>query len=270
MFRLFRFLHRIRYFLFFLFLEVICWWLFISYNRRYNTYYLNSSNAVAGQVSLAVTRASNFIELGEINKSLADENAKLRQLLADKNQRLPAPFFALDSAVTFYPAEVVNASYRYRHNYLTLQIDPLDSLKPGMGVMTGDGVVGRIKSVSRHFATVTSLLDPDLLLSARNTTTRVLCTVQWEGGDPRIASLKFYPRHQNLTKGDTLVTSGFNTVYPADIPIGIVEEVDILDEDAFYDATVRLFVDFTSLHFVQVVSVGLKDEKDSLQMEFAQ
>ncbi len=253
--------------MFFLFLEAISINLFIRYNNRYGTYYLDASNEVSGTVALGIRRWQNYFKLPAINRALARENTELRKMLGRINRRSTGGKIQ-DTLHQYYPAEVVNASFRYRKNYLTLRVSQEDSIVSGMGVITSRGVVGRVKSVSSRYATVTSVLHPDLLISGRIKRTGTLCTVQWTGGDPRFASLKFIPRHESLAVGDTIVTSGFNNVFPPEVPVGVVATKAILDEDAFFDASVRLSEDISGLYHVHLVAFGDRTEKDSLESTF--
>ena len=48
----------------------------------------------------------------------------------------------------------------------------------------------------------------------------------WELGDYRLAQLKDIPNHVELIKGDTIVTSGYSSVYPEGVIVGVVKEFD--------------------------------------------
>lgn len=268
MLRLLEFLYRRRILALFLFLEGLSLWLLFSFNNRYNTYYLNSSNRVAGEISDQVTSVDDYFNLQSNNKDLARENVRLRHLLAEQALNPDTTKTVNDSSgFVLHLADVVNASFMNARNYVTLRIDPNDDIKPGMGVVSSDGIVGRVKSVSKHFATVTSLLNSSLMVSSRVKGNGALCTVQWDGEDPLTAELKFVPRHLNLAIGDTVMTSGFGSVFPEDYLIGFVQDVELRSESAFYDARVRLATDFTRLHTAYIVEIRDKQEKLELEEE---
>jgi rod shape-determining protein MreC len=81
-------------------------------------------------------------------------------------------------------------------------------------------------------------------------------------------NFNFIPPHVKPVVGDTVVTSGYNTIFPSDILIGTIEEVQLNEAALFYDLRVKLFQDFQKLTFVEVVKSNLKDEQDSLEVPF--
>jgi rod shape-determining protein MreC len=268
MLRLFEFLYQRRIFGLFLVLQVISLWLIFSYNHRYNTYFLNSSNRISGEILTKINNVKTYFGLQQINAELAKENLELRRLLSKGNLTRSSDVNQSDSAdYRLAIGKVVNASFQKSRNYLTLRIQPEDSIQPGMGVLSARGVVGRVKSVSTHFATVVSILNPTFMVSGRVKTNRALCTVQWDGVDPLLAQLKYVPRHLDLTVGDTVVTSGFNTVFPAEYPVGIVVSRTLRQESPFYDAKVRLLTDFTTIETVYIAEVLDSDELLLLEEE---
>lgn len=268
MLRLLEFLYKRRLFILFLVLEGLSFWLLFRYNNRYNSFYLNTSNRAVGQVTQQITSVNRYFNLEDANDQLAAENLELRKLLGKRTRQTDSIKANSDSAqYTLSLAKVINSSFRHSRNYVTLRINPEDSIVPGMGVISGDGVIGRVKSVSSHYATAVSVLNPSLMISGKVKKNEALCTVQWEGEDPTRASLKYVSRHLRLNKGDTIVTSGFDMVFPNGTMIGIVDEADLRIESPFYDAKVRLSTDFTTLNRAYLVDYVYKNEKEVLEEE---
>ena len=135
-----------------------------------------------------------------------------------------------------------------------------------MGVIGADGVVGQVKAVSDRYTTVLSLLHSGMSVSSLHKRTAVLCTIHWDGIDPKQAKLLYVPRHINILRGDTIVTSGYNAVFPESIAIGVVESVNALENDTFLNIDVNLSVDFHSLSIVYIVDNTYKNEKDSIEL----
>jgi len=262
--RLFDFLYRHRETGLFLALEIVSIWLLIVYNRRYNASFLNSGNKLAASVSQVSGSISNYFLLAETNEQLVDENEQLLRELTLLRQK-PLSYRDTIGRFSITRAKVVNNTFSRSMNYITISAGERDSIKTGMGVIAASGVVGQVKSVSKNFATVYSLLHPNLMVSSIIRRTNTKATVQWDQKNYGKASLKYIPRHVSIEKGDTIVTSGFNSVFPEDILIGVIEEFDLSEEMTFYEAKVKLATDFTSLKNLYVINDLLKNEKDSLQ-----
>ncbi len=248
----------------FLILEILSIWLLISYNRRYNASFLNSSNRVSASISQTSSKISDYFKLANINEELVRENEKLRQQV-NELKKTPYAFSDTLSRYAVLSAKVISNTFNRSTNFITLAGGRNERLKPGMGVISKDGVVGQIKSVSQNFSTVFSLLHPNLMVSSKVKRTGTNATVQWDQRDHAHAMLRYIPRHINILKGDTITTSGFNSVFPEDILLGVVEDFSLSEEMTFYDARIKLATDFTSLTNVYVIKDLLKQEKDSVQ-----
>lgn len=265
---LFHFLYRFRTFGLFLLLEGVCAWLIISYNNRQNAAFLNSSNSFVASINSITSYTSDYFRLRQINDQLASENLLLREKLANASLSRPASdsLEMADSAkYRLIKAQVINNTFRRSMNYITLNAGREEGITPGMGVISGTGVVGQVKSVSGHFSTIISLLHQKLLVSSKIRRTGTLCTVQWDGVSSEEAMLEYIPRHIQLHEGDSIVTSGFNTVFPAGILVGTISAFELTDNDVFYKAHINLAVDFSSLNYLYVIENALKNEQDSLQ-----
>jgi rod shape-determining protein MreC len=267
MLRLLEFLYRQRIFGLFILLEVVSFWLIFSYSHRYNTQLLNTSNRVTGNINARVSTVIDYFSLVRVNQELSHENARLRQLLSSRTlQTVDSTFAArLDSGYQVIPARTVASTFLRPQNYLTLQIDPADSVVTDMGVVSADGIVGRIKSTSPRYATVTSLLHPNLLVSAKVKSTKALCTVQWDGANAMEADLKYVARHLKLTVGDTVVTSGHDAIFPEGWMIGVVTKVELPQKEAFYVARVKLGHDFTKSSPVYIIRIPHLEERKNLE-----
>lgn len=263
--RLLDFLYRRREVAIFLLLEIASLWLLVNYNQRYNASFLNTSNEVVASVTSSSGEVSDYFKLTEINRQLSLENEYLLQQL-QKLQADSAP--AVDSVDQYQVigAKVVSNTFDLAANYITIDAGKEDSVEVGMGVMSPLGIVGQIKSVTSHFATVYSLLHPKLMVSSKVNRTATKCTVQWDQESYEYASLKYIPRHIKLQQGDTITTSGFNSVFPENIMIGVIDELYLEDHMTFHEAKIKLATDFTSLYHVFVIKDKMKVEKDSLNV----
>jgi len=261
--RLLDFLYERREIAIFLGLEILSIWLLVEYNNRYNASFFNSSNEVAASVSQTSNNISDYFKLSEINEQLMKENELLQEQLR-KLKSHPSSFADTVNRFKVIGAQVIGNTFDRSTNFITIAAGRKDSIEVGMGVISSMGVVGQVKAVSKNFSTIYSLLHPSLLISSKVKRTNTKSTVQWDQTDYSYASLKYVPRHVKLQKGDSIVTSGFNSVFPEDILVGFVDAITLEDHMTFYEARVKLATDFTSLHYVFVIRDLLKQEKDSL------
>lgn len=277
--KLFLFIFRIRAFLVFLLLESVSLYLLYRSNTYHSAAFYQSSNYYVGRVLEFQSEVSDYFRLTEVNTSLAMENARLRAELTKMREHQfndslgvvkDSLFQASDSVAaalyTYRPARVINNSIRRVNNHLTLNLGAEAGVAPGMGVLTSTGVVGRVKAVSRHYATVTSLLHSQTLISVKLKRNRSLGSIRWDTKDPATASLHYIPLSEKVFKGDTVVTSGSGGIYPQGIMVGRVLSVRKELDKSFYTITVRLGVNFDKLAYVYVVENKRKPELDSLQL----
>ena len=133
-----------------------------------------------------------------------------------------------------------------------------------MGVICENGIVGMIVNVSENYSSVISMLHPYSVVSARFKENQHLANVSWETLDYRFGIVKDIPLHLSLKKGDTLVTSGFSNIYPANIMIGTIEEMLESESKDFNTAKLRFSTNFSILRHVYIIENIHQTEIDSL------
>jgi len=292
MYSLLTFLYNYRAAFLFVVLEVVSVFFIVNNNSYHQAAVLNSSNRMVASVMSTTNTVSEYFSLKEVNQRLAAENALLHELMLRGEAEDPAnpltrdslalealaedSVFVLPKTTTksdstrlrqfaFIPAKVVDNTVRRAKNYVTINKGRLDGIEPDMGVISPDGVVGKVKDVSDHFAVITSVLHTDMFVSALVKRSNTLGSIIWEGIEPRIAGLENIPIHINIINGDTIVTSGYSGIYPPNTMIGTVAEVRPEEDAAFYDIDINLSNDFYKLSYVYVVKNLLRQEQDSLE-----
>jgi rod shape-determining protein MreC len=270
--RLFQLLWNNNFTLLFLFLWFFCLYLVFLNNRFQQVYIVNSSNNVAAFVLESMHEVSEYLSLKETNASLSRENAELRGKLASNFYTLSVRDSQVSDSgfiqqYTYTTARVVNSTINRRNNYLTLDKGSQQGIKPDMGVISSDGVVGIVKDVSEHYCTVMSLLHKNSRVSTRFKKSNYFGSVIWSGEDSRKAELLEVAKHVKFKKGDTLVTTVFSTVFPEGVPVGTVSEFELEDDANFYKIDIKLATDYARLSHVYIVKNLLKDEQRKLEME---
>ena len=269
---LLRLLRRYRILSLFLLLEFLALLLYYR-GRNYGAAYIYQNiQAAVLQLHVLQFGFQYYFSLRSIHSQLLEENFHLREEISRLQSKLPTPLpnFPITSSEKIRPyelllAKVVRNSYTHTHNSITLDKGSAEGLHPGMGLIGPEGIVGRIKYVSEHFSTAYSLLDTDLLTSVQLGRNGVLCSVRWPAKDAQTAALEYVPRYVRVRRGDTAYTSGYDNIYPAMLPVGVIVEVKLQEDATFYRIALRLLTDFRTLHHVYALKLPRRAERDSLQ-----
>jgi rod shape-determining protein MreC len=299
MWRIFRFLGRFGNFLLFLFLELVALIVIVSANQKQRTISEGMLLEMSGSLAQAKSSAFSYFNLGTENEKLKAHLAALHSqvlLLKDSlnvvlhrrpdslNYMVVPDSIAKDSCLlmeytklvlpdslmpisgyTFIPAVAVNNSVNLNYNYITLNKGRNQGVKMDMGVISPDGIAGQVVNVSANYSLALSVLNDKFLTGAKLLHNANVGTIRWAGTDPTLAALKFIPQTSQITIGDTVVTSGYSTVFPRDYMIGTVSEINQQTQDGFYDITVKLATNFRGLHNVFLVKHSHQAEIDSLE-----
>jgi rod shape-determining protein MreC len=272
MFQLVEFFSRNRNFIFFVLLEVFSFWLIVQSNSYWSATYFNTSNYYVAKILTVSNSIREYTHLREINENLAQENLKLNSLVARLQQQNPPnaptgyqPDSLFAGRFEFKVSKVIVSETSRANNYITIDKGSADGIRPGMGVISATGVVGKVRSCSEHFSVVTSILHSQFMVSSRLVRSGEIGPVRWESKDPTLVSMMDVSRYKKVMMGDSAVTSDFNSVFPPGIMVGTVKSVRIRPDQTFYDIDLNVATDFASISYVYVVQNRLKTEQETLQ-----
>jgi len=255
---IFSFLWRNHYFFLFLLLLAFSFSMIIRHNFYQKSVVVNSSNYVTGSMLQTFSTVTDYFHLREINRQLLEENARLKtyhisSFIIDDRESFVLHDTLYERRFSFLPAKVINNSIHRPDNYLTLNVGSRDDVKPGMGVISPIGVVGIVKQVSENFASVYSVLHSNSRISGKVGTDEIIGTIVWPGKHYRKAEMKDIARHYQIARGDTVFTSSFSQIFPANIPIGIISELTVNKAYDFYEIEIELATDFSRVSDVYVI-----------------
>ncbi|HAJ99949.1 MAG TPA: rod shape-determining protein MreC [Bacteroidales bacterium] len=271
---LINFILKYHFALLFLILQAIAFFMLINSHQYQRALMVSSANSIAGTFYSIVSEVSQFAKLREANEQLAKENNLLLHIT--RNSFLITDdkvFFHSDTTFqrqySFVNAQVINNSISRQNNFLTLNKGRRHGIEPNMGVITFNGIVGVVNAVSENFSTVISLLNQESNISARIVRNDHIGSLVWDGGNYRRATLKYIPSHVELSKGDTIVSSGYSLIFPPGILLGTVQSFEQVPGEGFISADIELSLDFNSLTHVSVVRNLLHLEQQQLQQQNA-
>lgn len=269
---LFRFLHRIRSTLMFMGLLLVSMMLLYSGNDHHKSQAISSSNAVVGTIFTWRKEVTDYASLKEINRKLAEENALWRNRHISTYSPVEGMFVRIQDTIRqqqyrVITAKVVNSTWHKPKNFLTLDKGTKAGLHSDMGVIGTNGIVGVVSEASSGFASVISVLSPDIKTSVQMRRTLHFGLLYWDTNDPLTSSVIDIAKHARIAIGDTVETRGGDGIFPTGIPVGVVETVEDQPGSNYHAITIRLSEDMTRSGFVYVVEDLHKVERDTLQLE---
>lgn len=275
---LIEFIQRFNHWILFLFLEIISLTLLFSYNGYQGSVWFSSANSMAGTMLEWNSNFDNFFSQAAINDKLTQtnldlqaENDRLREALAKTRQKVD-----MKDKITYQyiPAKVVSNTLNEVNNLITINKGSADGVRKDMGVVDGNGVVGIVYLVAKHYSVVISVLNSHSNISCVIRDRGYFGYLLWEGNEPDVAYVNDIPRHAHFKIGDYVTTSGYSSVFPRGISVGKIIASYNSADGLSYKLKVSLATDFSHLRDVRVINNSSFKErikieqaaKDSLTM----
>lgn len=274
---LLNFLLKYNYWFLFILLEAASFVLLFRFNHYQQSVFFSSANVVAGQVLDVSGGVSSYFHLKSVNEDLLDRNMQLEQQINNLEKALLAR--QVDSSqlnsikdlpstdYKLYKARVINNSLNQVDNYITLNRGAKDGIRPEMGVVDGNGVVGIVYETSPRYSVVISVLNSKSSISCKIVGSEYFGYLKWEHGDSQYAYLKDLPRHAEFNLGDTVVTSGYSTVFPEGIVVGTVDDMSDSNDGLSYLLKVKLATNFGKVSDVRVIAKTGQEEQKELEQK---
>lgn len=181
------------------------------------------------------------LRMAELDRRRATElDQLLRVAGAGQYKVVPAQVVGLGGALGFESTATIDAGSR-------------DGLRPDMTVLSGRGLVGRVKAVGPFSATVLLATDRESSVGARLAGSLQVGAVTGDGMRP--LTLQLFDPQAKLVRGDRLVTFGSAGSRPfvPGVPIGAVSQIESTPGALTRSALVQPYVDFGGLDLVGVV-----------------
>lgn len=256
------------WFVFAFYVVVSCIFLFDKNPYQHHIYMTSAGKLTAGIYDLA-HNVTSYFNLREINEDLQVQNARLEEELLGlkaKIQLYEEKNYADTMCVTdslrpyrFIIASVINNSIHKPYNYITINKGTKDGLRPEMGVVDQNGIVGVVNVVGNDYSRLISLLNPNFRLSCKVKGNEAFGSLVWDGRNPQEALLEDLPRHTVYNTGDTVITNGYSSMFPEGIPVGIVIGNEKTIDDNFFTLRIKLLTDFSRLSTVRVIASDIAD-----------
>ena len=225
--------------------------------------FFNSSKLLMGSVLSAKSGISDYFGLREENQRLAQENERLRLLLFNSENKI----MVSDSPPIYdvIHARVVKNMYSSPRNYITINKGFRDSVQQDMGVITPLGILGIVENTSKKYATVQSILNTKSNINAKIKNTDYFGSLKWDAWDYDVVQLVDIPRSATVTVGDTITTGAMSSIFPEDIPIGVIKKYDLNQNQSSYNIQVDLFNDMANIKNVYIIKN--RDREEILELQ---
>jgi len=135
-----------------------------------------------------------------------------------------------------------------------------------MAVITGDGIVGKIREVFPHTAQVLDINDQSSGAGVILETTRVRGILRGNAeGQPQIVGIL---ADQRIKPGENVLTAGGDQIFPRGLPVGVVDKVvEDPDRDGFINIVIKPAAHLDRLDEVMVITsteprFGPQEQKD--------
>lgn len=273
------FLKRNFHLFLFVILQILCI-IMISKSIRYSSFALSRfCQTIVSPINQAWYNVIRHFSLSSENEQLVQQNISLL------NERDNAFVFQDDSVYTaiqedstkrtkmrLYDYSYANIVYKTTdksHNYIIIDKGSDDGVTVDMAVLSANGVCGVVNDVTKHFASVLTMLHPDARISAKLLPANQIGTVLWDGISSKYAQLYDIPQHIPVNVGDTVITSGYSNIFPNNILVGIVSDVQETGHSSFLTIKIRLATNFNNINTVYLIRNIYTSEIDELKNNFA-
>jgi rod shape-determining protein MreC len=272
----FLFIRRYFNFLFFILLQVIALSFLFRYNKFHEAAFLGLATEVTGRFNEKYNKVEYYFQLKKTNDSLAKDNVRMHQLLKE-NYEAPetgrklfidtANLDSLEKIRKYYfrDAKVVGSTTSLQTNYITIHRGSAQQIKPNMGVVSSQGIVGQVVNVSQNYAIVMSLFHRLFKVVVKLKHNNDRGTIEWDGLSPLYVTLKNIPKSVVVNKGDTVLTSQTSSLFPPNIMVGTVSEIIDDKSSNFYTLKIRPSTNFFNLEYVYVTENLQYDEQKNLE-----
>jgi rod shape-determining protein MreC len=261
----FLFIRKYANFLFFLLLQITALSFLFRYNKYHEAAFLNVAGEFTGSINQRYSKVEYYFRLKNINEQLASENLRLNQLLRENyerpvgNEKSVLDTVQTDSLreirkYTWMGAQVVGSTVNTQVNFITIHRGLLQDVRPNMGVVSPQGIVGIVLNVSDNYSSVMTLLHRQFKVVVKLKNGGDRGTIEWDGISPTYVSLKDIPKSASVKQGDTVVTSPTSSIFPGNLMVGTISEIVDDRSSNFYSLKVKPATNFFNIEYVYVIA----------------
>lgn len=230
--------------------------LFLLFNIYLNSSYNINISSIFKDIFYFLNRLPNNKEITLDNNSLLSEIDTLKSDITELKKVIDLK--ESNSTYSMIYSSVINRTMKNFYNELTLDKGYKDGIRINDSVITNEGLVGKITSISNYTSTVKLITSSDIY-------NMISVTIKTKDKDI-YGVLNSYDNKSNsftiegidelvkVKEGDLVVTTGLGENYPSGLVIGKVIRISKDNFDLAYILKVEPAVNFDSFHYVAVLN----------------
>ncbi len=262
------FLIRYKNTILFLLLFSLSFFFTVQSHSYHKSKVIGSTNFLMGGIYTWTNNVDEYFNLKEYNSRLVEENKVLREQVAEMSAHEIDTIFKDTSSFadpyTFRAAKVLRNQYSKLDNYLLINKGKNDSIAEDYGVITSKGIVGIVEETSSNFSRIISILNTNAAINVQLKKSNHFGTLIWNGKNPNLVQLIDVPRLAPVKKGDTIITNGRSLIFPKGIPVGVIQDFELDQNESYYTIDIQLFNDMTNIGYVYIIENNNKKELQEL------
>ena len=213
----------------------------------------------------SVFEDSDYIEkLEKRNAELMLENNKLRNFGLENKQLKDLLKFNSVTDYKLIPAKIVSRLVSKISGYIIISKGKEDGLAEGMPVITDEGLVGILLSVTDNYSSVRVFENSLFKVAVKIQRSNVDGIMNWDG---KKLLIKDVPTTEDVVVGDRVMVSELSSILPPSIPVGFVVEKESTLSGVITNLVVKPYVDLKTVKNVMIILTEEENQLDSLVSE---
>ncbi len=226
---------------------------------------------VADFVSESIQEYTYLVDVGRDNERLRRENDLLREearglrIHARENQRLRSLLELRERL----PGETISAEIiskehtrAFRVNRIRLDRGQRDRVRPGMPVISSQGLVGQVRRLFGRYADVLLAVDRSSAIDVLVQRTGARGVLKGTGDSNRyLCTIEYLQRSEQVEVGDEVYTSGLGLRFPSSLLVGRVTRVVREEFGLYQEVEVTPAVNFATLEEVLILTTGSRRQR---------
>jgi rod shape-determining protein MreC len=248
----------------FLLLQIAAIYMLTQASTSHQTFFSSKMNDATSKINERYYNMRGYFFLRETNEKLAQENARLLNLLGSNIAAPDSSILIVTDSVykdslskyrkyNWLPSKVIGNTVSLQTNFIILERGSLQGVKKGMAAISPEGIVGVVVEVSKNTSKVMSLLHRNSRVSAMLKKDNNAGSIEWDGASPYFLLLRNVSKSAKVVKGDTVVTSTYSANFPPNQIVGRVAEINADPSSNFYTLKIRTAANFFTLQYVYLV-----------------